>query len=555
MPFSVSYSQVNPNVFRPGNTVNVQIELTEKEQKIRDVIVAYCKYRDEQDNSNGPLVARFTGGWVRDKLLGHQSHDIDIAINTMTGLEFAEGLNDFIAKGPSTDSKTHNIHKIERNPEKSKHLETATTRLFDHDVDIVNLRSESYALDSRIPEMEFGTAEEDAYRRDATVNALFYNLQENKVEDMTGKGLQDLKEGVIRTPLEPFDTFNDDPLRVLRLIRFASTFGFEISPETLDAMSNPKIRESLMLKISRERVGVELTKALTSSRPYVCLLLLHYLNLHGAVFYLAPQYYPSKDFNIPADNIIESISVVSNVVKSSHPYLSFQIAPEAHPELASNHLYSTINKDEAELDTKRLHFWLAVALNHLEGFTSSDSSSKKQNTLLPCDMRIIREGIKLSTNDSNVVGRFLGNHNEGMSVYSHQGDPLKYVSSASRKELGQLIRKLGENWGSTLLYCLFKDILIYETEHKQQQDVEFSQSTIYEFYSSLVDRVFSEELNDAWALKPILNGKEVLPLFGKKGGPWLMNVLADMVDKQLENPSFSKDDAKEWLQKNKENWS
>ena len=99
-------------------------------------------------------------------------------------------------------------------------------------------------------------------RRDATINALFYNLNESKVEDLTERGLEDMQKRIIRTPMEPYQTFQDDPLRVLRLIRFASRLGYNIEEETQEAMRNELIGEALKLKISRERVGKELEKML-----------------------------------------------------------------------------------------------------------------------------------------------------------------------------------------------------------------------------------------------------------------------------------------------------
>ncbi|CAO2145272.1 unnamed protein product, partial [Urochloa humidicola] len=87
-------------------------------------------------------------------------------------------------------------------------------------IDFVNLRSETYAENSRIPTMEVGTAKEDAYRRDLTINSLFFNINNNSVEDLTGRGIEDLKRGLIVTPLPAKATFLDDPLRVIRAIRF-----------------------------------------------------------------------------------------------------------------------------------------------------------------------------------------------------------------------------------------------------------------------------------------------------------------------------------------------
>ena len=88
-------------------------------------------------------------------------------------------------------------------------------------IDLVNLRSEEYGEDSRVPEIKIGTPEQDALRRDLTINSLFYNINTKQVEDFTKMGLADLNKGTARTPLEPLKTFMDDPLRVLRTVRFA----------------------------------------------------------------------------------------------------------------------------------------------------------------------------------------------------------------------------------------------------------------------------------------------------------------------------------------------
>ncbi|CAM9191942.1 unnamed protein product [Hapterophycus canaliculatus] len=118
-------------------------------------------------------------------------------------------------------------------------------------------------LDSRIPEASIGTAEEDALRRDFTLNALFYNVNEGKVEDKTGRGVEDLRQGIIRTPLSPMITFQDDPLRVLRAVRFAARFGFSLHEDLRAAAQDSKIQNALRTKVSPERVGVELSGMIT----------------------------------------------------------------------------------------------------------------------------------------------------------------------------------------------------------------------------------------------------------------------------------------------------
>ncbi|KAF4824562.1 CCA tRNA nucleotidyltransferase [Colletotrichum tropicale] len=266
------------------------LQLTAKEEQLKELLVEVAASIDRTCRpSDPPLVLRWAGGWVRDKLLGIESHDIDTAINVMTGYTFSQKMRDYC--DDSENRRKHNIspddlgsiHKIAANPDKSKHLETATSRIFGLDVDFVNLRKETYTQDSRNPIMEFGTAEEDAMRRDATINALFYNLHTGLIEDLTG-GLKDMASRLIRTPMSPLQTFTDDPLRVLRLVRFASRLDFDIDPAATAVMAEPSVLGALKLKISRERVGVEVEKMLKGRHPRKALELIHNLGLYEAIF-------------------------------------------------------------------------------------------------------------------------------------------------------------------------------------------------------------------------------------------------------------------------------
>lgn len=128
---------------------------------------------------------RIAGGWVRDKLLRIESHDLDIVIDKMNGIDFASVLNEY-SKSKHLDIGS--IGRIKINPDKSKHLETATLTLFGKDVDFVGLRHEvEYTPESRNPAIVTGTPEQDAFRRDITINALFYNIHSQEVEDFTGQ--------------------------------------------------------------------------------------------------------------------------------------------------------------------------------------------------------------------------------------------------------------------------------------------------------------------------------------------------------------------------------
>ncbi|KAG0127542.1 tRNA nucleotidyltransferase [Tuber indicum] len=193
--------------------------LTSKEATLRELLVDIAQEIDHDKPDKDRMVLRFVGGWVRDRLLGLQSVDIDVGINNMTGYEFTTRLDRY--NNVNIDKyglKPGRVSKIKSNPERSKHLETAIWETEGWKIDFVNLRKQG------------------AFRRDCTINALFYNLHTELVEDFTGLGIQDLAGRLIRTPLPPKETFTDDPLRTLRLIRFSSRLGFTIVPEAEAAM-------------------------------------------------------------------------------------------------------------------------------------------------------------------------------------------------------------------------------------------------------------------------------------------------------------------------------
>lgn len=131
-----------------------RLDLSPEESLLRQVFVDLAHEIDASESRPEPLVLRFTGGWVRDKLLGIPSADIDVGINNMTGFDFASRLTDFLQQNAiKYGIRARGVYKILSNPEKSKHLETATSKVNGLDIDFVNLRSEAYSGESRIPKM------------------------------------------------------------------------------------------------------------------------------------------------------------------------------------------------------------------------------------------------------------------------------------------------------------------------------------------------------------------------------------------------------------------
>jgi tRNA nucleotidyltransferase/poly(A) polymerase len=226
---------------------NMNLSFSNTEQKIINLLKNVIKEKSPD------TILRIAGGYVRDKLMGKNSNDIDISVNNMTGEQFANLVKSYMDEH---GIKTNNVSVVEANPDQSKHLATAMLKLYGLPIDFVNLRTETYS-DSRIPTMEFGTAEEDAHRRDLTINSLFYNINTGEIEDHVG-GLSDLRNGIAKTPMDPVQTFLDDPLRILRTVRFASRYNLKLDPELIEAAKKPDVQEAFKNKISQERIWTEL---------------------------------------------------------------------------------------------------------------------------------------------------------------------------------------------------------------------------------------------------------------------------------------------------------
>jgi poly(A) polymerase len=208
------------------------------------------------------------GGFVRDLILKRTSPDIDI-VTIGSGIHLAE----LVAKklGPNIQV---NFFKT---------FGTAMLKYQSMEVEFVGARKESYNEDSRKPIVEDGTLEEDQNRRDFTINALAIRLNRERFGELIDPfgGIQDIADKIIRTPLEPGITFSDDPLRMMRAIRFATQLRFTIEEGTLDAISKNKKRIQI---ISKERIGEELNKIILSSKPSIGFKLLDKTGLLELIF-------------------------------------------------------------------------------------------------------------------------------------------------------------------------------------------------------------------------------------------------------------------------------
>uniref|UniRef100_A0A6B2LGX8 Poly A polymerase head domain-containing protein n=1 Tax=Arcella intermedia TaxID=1963864 RepID=A0A6B2LGX8_9EUKA len=182
-----------------------------------------------------PFELYIVGGWVRDKVLGIHSHDIDIMITGISIISLYHKLADYIKSQKPHSNAIQGYNFWLKNPEKCKSNDTLMLKMHNIEMQILNPRS--VPSDSSIIGVE--QLVEDAKGRDFTVNALFYEVKSGIVLDLTGKGLSDVSQRLLRTPLEPMVTFSHDPIRILRGVRFLAKFpDFRITEEIKDFMLN-----------------------------------------------------------------------------------------------------------------------------------------------------------------------------------------------------------------------------------------------------------------------------------------------------------------------------
>ena len=243
------------------------------------------------------IQAYVIGGFVRDLFLKRPSKDIDVVV-VGSGIEYAE------AVGRKLNTKVAIF----------KNFGTANIKFNDLEIEFVGARKESYRSESRKPIVEDGTLEDDQLRRDFTINALAINLNANHFGELLDpfNGIQDLENKLIRTPLDPEITFSDDPLRMMRAIRFASQLNFNIDEAALNAIKTQKDRISI---VSKERITDELNKIILSKKPSVGFKLLFDTGLLQIIF---PQMTQLHGVDVikgkgHKDNFYHTLEVLDNI--------------------------------------------------------------------------------------------------------------------------------------------------------------------------------------------------------------------------------------------------
>ncbi|MAZ37297.1 MAG: CCA tRNA nucleotidyltransferase [Bacteroidetes bacterium] len=243
------------------------------------------------------------GGFVRDILLKRPNKDIDIVVEG-NGIDFAK----------KVANKLENVRGLSV----FKNFGTAMIKLDDYELEFVGARKESYRAESRKPIVEDGSIAEDQERRDFTINAMSISLNDADFGELIDPfdGQKDVVNGILKTPLHPDQTYSDDPLRMMRAIRFASQLHFRIEEGSFDSIKKNQERLSI---VSAERINIELNKIMESPQPSVGLELLY---LTGIMKQVLPEVHALQgvdeiDGQTHKDNFYHTIEVVDNAAETS----------------------------------------------------------------------------------------------------------------------------------------------------------------------------------------------------------------------------------------------
>jgi poly(A) polymerase len=243
------------------------------------------------------------GGFVRDIFLNRPSKDIDV-VTVGSGIALAEVVARKLGKGSNLTV--------------FKNFGTAQVKFHDIELEFVGARKESYTRDSRKPIVEDGTLADDQNRRDFTINAMAICLNSNRLGELVDPfdGMKDLADKIIRTPLNPDITFSDDPLRMMRAIRFAAQLRFQIQADTFNSIIQNKARIEI---ISKERIADELNKIMLSPKPSIGYLLLEKSGLLELIF---PELYAMKGVDTKEgrghkDNFYHTLKVLDNICEET----------------------------------------------------------------------------------------------------------------------------------------------------------------------------------------------------------------------------------------------
>ena len=424
--------------------------------------------------NDNKFVIYAVGGFVRDIILNKEPNDLDIMVEgENAGIEFSKLV-----------AKTLKIHP----PVVFEKFATSKLLIEDKEIEFIMPRKEYYDKNSRNPETEIGTLQQDALRRDFTVNALFLRLNDFQLLDLTKKGLEDIKKKIIRVTDEDASDiiFEQDPLRILRAVRQSFQLNFSIEPKTYQSMKNKVDRIKI---VSGERIGEEINKILLLDKPSMAFRMLDDIGLLSILFpelkqtqnVLQPKPYHDKDvYN-------HTMEVVDKIQKTLLLRMSALFHDIGKP------------KTKTEKDGK---------ISFINHETESANIAKKV---------LVR--LKYSTDFIKQVCFLIQNH-----MY-----PKMYNSDWKDSSIRKFVNKLGDN-----------------IENIKLLNIADSKN----FNNEVFDRVKNlKQKNMLLPKEELFNGNELIEIFNKPAGKWISEVKDYIRNLQFDNPKLTKEDVLKKLKK------
>ena len=419
------------------------------------------------------------GGCVRDLLLKIPCKDVDICVDIKNGgMLFASYM-----------AMKHQCYVASTNPVVFETYGTAKFQLYkneelkDIEIECVQTRKEQYHKESRNPDTVYGTIQEDAKRRDLTINSLYYNISTERVHDYNN-GLDDLVNKVIKTPTDPDITFNDDPLRILRVIRFSTRFGWGIEKNTWLGM----VKNAHRIKIiSQERISDEISKILLCEKPSIGIRKMYYC---GILHRVMPDIYDTTYAFESKNPMVSTFDHTMNVVDTVQPYLENRLAALFHD------VGRIITGRRKDVNPDK--FSAEVAADDLKAM-------KFPNYVI----KTVETAIKF---------------HRGFAPYADGVLPPD-------KKIRKFINLTGEDLGATV--DLMNANNLYCTYGKKKRQV-----------LDILNRI--EEMEDAEKaanVKLPINGNDIQQYFSIKPSPTIGILLEAVKDAYFENPNMTKDEA------------
>lgn len=515
-------------LLKKANNNNL-VEITESEKKLFSLI------KSGRDTYAPGIKLRIAGGWIRDRLLGKVSDDIDIAVSGGNGNRVAEAIRRFDL-GLTGGKQTGNPYSVSLEKtlpgekERSAGLRVGALDILGTKIEFVPMRTESYDQNSRVPKIEAtDDPREDAKRRDLTINAIYYNIDTESIEDYSG-GVYDLRRGILRTPVDPVVTLKEDPLRALRVMRFLSKMsGFKISEDLREALSRPEIHEAYRAKVAPERARAEIEKMVIGDRPGDAIRMLFESGLYLSVF---------------GSDRLNSFKPITMDQNNKHHRLNLMNHTIAVVENLNKEL-----KREGASDRERM---IAILAAIFHDFGKMDQSIETQSDSNPGTSAYHgHEDVSAELAEEILKRLGFGDDRDLVKAIVEQ-HMVPHSGMSTPKAIGKFLRKFesipvpddmkSKLWRLTYLHSIADTMSKGKVGEEEELDVNEKRQMIQK-----IDNFISER--EKIGSKPLIDGKEIMRMFPNKNPKtgFIIEMQKSLLEAQDSGIIKDKTDAEKYL--------